>query len=88
MATTNLDDGGRSIGADELLVVTTHGRFTVEADSWACGSDNNIHLYDDSGTHGDTVATIEGARFVAVIESTAMGGPFIAPDDEQRSDTR
>jgi hypothetical protein len=82
MATTNLDDDERSIDTDELLVVTTHGRFSVEADSWACGSDNNVHLYDDSRATGDTVATVEGERFVAIVESHKMSGPFIANDDK------
>lgn len=69
MATTNMmtyDDTEYRDGP--LTVITTHGTVTLDAAYWARGSDGDIHIYSepDESDSSDTIATIEGARFVAI----------------------
>lgn len=60
-----------------ITVITTHGRFTVaDAEHWARDDSGDVHLYaTPSPSHpsgdagGDTLATVEGARFIAAYKS-------------------
>jgi len=66
-----------------ITVVTTHGRFTIEeAQHWARDADRDVHLYRDpnpanprSVDGGDSLATVEGARFVAAYETEHAVNP-------------
>lgn len=60
-----------------ITVVTTHGRFTLEdAQHWARDDDRDVHLYRDPNPanpravdDSDSLATVEGARFVAAYKT-------------------
>jgi len=59
---------------NEIVIVTTEGTFAVRAGKWARGSDGDIHLYHADEHDGDSVATIEGARFVAAVSKADLTG--------------
>jgi hypothetical protein len=80
MSTTNMDNTMDRSDTGGVLVITTSGRFIANAHSWACGSDDNVHLYQDENTYGDTVATIDGDRFVAAVKTGEMDGDFMPTD--------
>ena len=60
-----------------ITVVTTHGRFTIDdAEHWARDEDRDVHLYRDpkpanprSVNESHSLATVEGARFVAAYKT-------------------
>lgn len=68
-----------------ITVVTTHGRFTLDdAEHWARDDSRDVHLYTNDpsdtrvGHDTDSLATVEGARFVAAYKT---GDAVSRPED-------